>query len=441
MKNETDILFSQEEAVLSKVYRRLIVFLFFLFIASFLDRINTAYAALSMNKNLGLSGTQFGVANTVFYIGYLVCEVPSNFMMVRFGARRWIARIMITWGIAASATCLAMGPDSLYSLRFLVGVAEAGFLPGVLLYLTYWFPPSHRGRATAIFFLAQPITIILGGPLSGLIMRLDGLQGLMGWQWLFLLEGLPSIVLGMTALFYLTDSPAKAHWLTDAEKQLLAGRIAREEAVLVTTRGGHSKWASLTDRKVIMLCVAYFCLVVSLNSNSTWTPLIMQSVLGHGADYLRVGLMSAIPGVCAVIVMPLWSKWSDRHTQRLWFVVLPMALAAVGWLIVAVSHDPILQVIGLSMGSVGALTAMTVYWTLPALYMSPAARPAGTALVNAAGIMGSATAPTIIGALKDFTGSYSVGLWYTSFLLCFGISIVVYLLRSKHKVSQRVLKI
>jgi len=436
MKNATDILFAKEEAVLSKVYKRMIVFLLILFIASFLDRINTAYAALSMNKNLGLSSTQFGIANTVFYIGYLVCEVPSNFMMVRFGARRWIARIMITWGIAASATSMAVGPDSLYSLRFLVGVAEAGFLPGVLLYLTYWFPPSHRGRATAIFFLAQPITIILGGPLSGLIMRLDGLHGLTGWQWLFLLEGLPSVLLGIAVLFYLTDTPAKALWLTENEKELLAGRIAREEAVLVNTKAGHSKWASLTDRKVILLCIAYFCLVVSLNTNSTWTPLIMQGVLGHGADYLRVGLMSAIPGVCAVIVMPLWSKWSDRHTQRLWFVVLPMALAAVGWVLVAVSHQAFVQVSGLAMGSVGALTAMTVYWTLPALYMTPAARPAGTALVNAAGIMGSATAPTIIGALKDFTGSYSAGLWYTSFLLCCGISIVVYLLSSARKESK-----
>ena len=407
------------EAVYQKIFRRVVWFLFVLYICAYLDRINIGFAALAMNRDLGLTPTTFGIANTIFYAGYMLFEVPSNLALARFGARTWLARIMITWGIASTATALATGATSLYALRLLVGVAEAGFVPGVLLYLTYWFPQHYRARANGVFMVAQPVSIAFGSILSGYIMRMDGALGVAGWRWLFVLEGVPSIVFGVVTLFYLRDRPRDAAWLNDDERSLVEAGVAAEAPRPSTQR---SVLSELRSREVVLLCVAYFGLVSTLNTNATWVPQIVREILGGQGDFLRVGVWTAIPALLTVVAMPLWSWRSDRRRERLWHLTTPLATAAIGWLLVIYSTVPLVRFSGLSMVSVGGFCAMSILWTLPANVLSPPARAAGIAIISTAGIFGSAVSPSIIGFLRDRTGSFSAGLLYMVALLVVSIA-------------------
>jgi MFS transporter, ACS family, 4-hydroxyphenylacetate permease len=409
-----------EEVIVRKVFRRLIPLLFVLYVFAYLDRINIGFAALSMNKELGLSPTMFGLANTIFYLGYLVCEVPSNLLLVRFGARRWISRIMITWGIASTATMFAAGPNSLSVIRLLVGIAEAGFVPGVLLYLTYWFPRTWRARATAVFMVAQPVTIAFGATLSGFILQMEGVLGVSGWRWLFLIEGVPSILLGIAVWFLLTERPAVASWLTEREHVMLERRIAREQPRDSVKR---SPWRELRSANVLWLCLSYFGLVTSLNTVATWTPQIVREAM-PGAGLATIGLLAAFPAMVTAAAMPVWSARSDRVGERIWHYMLPVAVAASGWVLVSVSGHLSLQLCGLVFATVGAFTGMSIFWTVPASVLSDAGRPAGIALINSAGILGSAVSPFVVGVLRDFTGSFASGLWYaTALLLVSGLAI------------------
>ena len=409
------------ELVVRKVFWRLIPFLFVLYAMSYLDRINIGFAALSMNQELRLSRTMFGAANTIFYIGYVLCEVPSNLLLVRYGAHRWIPRIMITWGLASAATMFAVGPNSLYALRLLVGIAEAGFLPGVLLYLTFWFPLRWRARATAIFMVAQPVTIAFGSTLSGFILDMHGWLGLSGWRWLFLIEGLPSIVLGVVAWFYLSPSPAAANWLSDEEKARLNAELAREEPKIEKS----SIWAEMGSARLLLLCLAYFGLVTSLNTIATWMPQVVGEVVSAQRGYATVGLLSALPGLVAAIAMPIWSASSDRRGERIVHYIIPVVLTALGWIVVIAIGELSFRVLGLVFATAGAFTAMAIFWTVPASVLSERGRPAGIALVSSAGILASAISPSVIGVLRDLTGSFASGLWYATILL--GISIVAML--------------
>jgi ACS family 4-hydroxyphenylacetate permease-like MFS transporter len=410
------------ELVVRKVFWRLIPFLFALYVLSYLDRINIGFAALSMNQELGLSRTMFGIANTIFYVGYVLCEVPSNLLLVRYGAHRWIPRIMITWGLASAATMFAVGPNSLYALRLLVGIAEAGFLPGVLLYLTFWFPQRWRARATAIFMVAQPVTIAFGSTLSGFILDMHGWLGLSGWRWLFLVEGLPSVLLGVVAWFYLSPSPAEAAWLSDEEKANLRAQLSREDRGTETRR---SIWAEMGSAQVLLLCLAYFGLVTSLNTIATWTPQVVGEVVSTRGSFATVGLLSALPGLVAAFAMPLWSARSDRRGERVVHYVVPVALTALGWIVVIAIAELSFRMLGLVFATAGAFTAMAIFWTVPASVLSESGRPAGIALISSAGILASAISPSVIGSLRDLTGSFSSGLWYATLLL--GISIVAML--------------
>ncbi len=409
------------ELVVRKVFWRLIPFLFLLYALSYLDRINIGFAALSMNQELGLSRTMFGFANTIFYVGYVLCEIPSNLLLVRYGAHRWIPRIMITWGLASAATMFAVGPNSLYALRLLVGIAEAGFLPGVLLYLTFWFPLRWRARATAIFMVAQPVTIAFGSTLSGFILDMHGWFGLSGWRWLFLIEGLPSIVLGLVAWFYLSPSPAEANWLSGDEKARLNAELARAEPKIEGERG---IWAEMGSAPVLLLCLAYFGLVTSLNTIATWTPQVVGEAVSAGG-YATVGLLSALPGLVAAIAMPIWSARSDRRGERIVHYIVPVALTALGWVFVIAIGELSFRLLGLVLATAGAFTAMAIFWTVPAAVLSKHGRPAGIALVSSAGILASAISPSVIGVLRDMTGSFASGLWYATILL--GISIAAML--------------
>lgn len=405
------------ETTYQTIFRRLVWYLFVLYIFAYLDRINIGFAALAMNRDLGLTPTMFGVANTIFYLGYMAFEVPSNLMLARFGARTWLARIMVTWGIASTATALAGGETSLYVLRFIVGVAEAGFVPGVLLYLTYWFPPAYRARANGMFMVAQPVAIGVGSILSGYILKMHGVLGIAGWRWLFILEGVPSIVLGVVTFFYLRDRPRDAAWLSADERAAVEAQVAGD--AVAATRG-HG-WSELRSRQVLLLCVAYFGLVSTLNTNATWVPQIVREILGGQGDFVTVGMWTALPALLTVVAMPLWSRRSDRHNERRWHVSIPLATAAAGWLLVIFASLPLVRFGGLALVSIGGFCAMSILWTLPASVLSREARPAGIALISTAGILGSAVSPSVIGLLRDQTGTFASGLLYMVALLAISI--------------------
>jgi ACS family 4-hydroxyphenylacetate permease-like MFS transporter len=414
----------ERNAAIRKVWRRLIPFLFVLYIFNYLDRINIGFAALSMNEDLLLTATTFGLANSIFYIGYVACEIPSNLLMVRYGARVWIARILISWGLASAATMLVVGPNSLYFIRFLIGVLEAGFVPGILLYLTYWIPNSHRARANGYLMMAQPVAMALGGGVSGLILdHMNGVVGLQGWRWLFLIEGLPAVLLGVIAYVYLTDKPRDAKWLDEAEQNTLAELLADDRASS-DRKSTRSVWKQITDPKILLLALAYFCLVNTINANATWIPTIVREVLkAYSLTY--VGLLTAIPAICALILMPLWTRSSDRMQERVWHVVVALAMAAAGWLVVIYFPAPEVRLFGLIFTVSGAFCAMCVFWTLPQSLLSERARPAGIGLISAVGLLGSAVSPAVIGFLRDLTGNFSAGLFYVTGLLAVSIMLVI----------------
>jgi ACS family 4-hydroxyphenylacetate permease-like MFS transporter len=377
-----------------------------------------------MNKDLLLTATTFGLANSIFYIGYVACEIPSNLLMVRYGARVWIARILISWGLASAATMLVVGPTSLYFVRFWVGVLEAGFVPGVLLYLTYWIPNSHRARANGYLMMAQPVAMALGAGVSGLILdNLNGTLGLQGWRWLFLLEGLPAVFLGMIAYVYLTDKPKDAAWLEETEKNTVMSLLANDPSSS-SRQAKVSVWKQVTEPKILLLALAYFCLVNTINANATWIPTIVREVL-KAYSLSQVGFVTAIPAVCALILMPLWTRSSDRMQERVWHVVAALGMAAAGWLLVIFFPAPELRLAGLIFTVSGAFCAMCTFWTLPQSLLSEAARPAGIGLISAVGLLGSAVSPAVIGFLRDATGNFSAGLFYVTALLAVSIVLVL----------------
>ena len=412
-----------DDRVFRKVFRRIIWFLFILLVVSFMDRINIAFAALTMNKDLGLNAAAYGMSLTVFYIAYTLFEIPSNLILAKVGARLWMARIMITWGLASAATMFAVGMWSLYGIRALVGIAEAGFLPGILLYLTYWFPRTCRARANALFIMGIPATIAIASTLSGVILQMQGIFGLAGWRWLFLLEGLPAVVLGVICLFYLDDGPAHANWLSDEEKREIASRLERDRALEQTAATQRGILSQLGSRNVLLLSAAYFGLVTSLNANSTWVPQIVHG-FAHSENFAVIGLLTALPAVLTVAIMPLWGASSDRRNERDWHLRIAMVAAAMGWLLVITSSVPEVRYLGLIIVSVGSFCALLTFWTFPAssAILSSEARPAGIALINCVGIGGgSAIGPLVVGYLKDLTGSFTAGLVYVVAMLIMAV--------------------
>ncbi|WP_431225799.1 4-hydroxyphenylacetate permease [Serratia sp. L9] len=425
---------ARQQAVINKLFRRLLVFLFILFVFSYLDRINIGFAGLTMGKDLGLTSTMFGLATTLFYVMYVICGIPSNIMLGIVGARRWIAIIMVIWGVASTATMFATGPNSLYVLRMLVGIAEAGFLPGLLLYLTYWFPAYYRARANALFMIAMPVTMALGSLASGYILSMDGLLDLKGWQWLFLLEGFPSVLLGAVVWFYLDDSPAKAKWLTDDDKACLQEMMEADKLSLVQPQGSTSYsalqqgslWRELFTPVIMLYTLAYFCLTNTLSALSVWTPLILQS-FNQNSSNIAIGFLSAIPQVCTIIGMIWWSKRSDRKQERKLHTLLPYLFAAAGWMFTALSTHSMVQLLGIIMASTGAFAAMAIFWTTPDQSISLRARAIGIAVINATGMTGAALGPLLMGWLKDITGSFNAGIFLVAGFLVLGALVIAFI--------------
>jgi ACS family tartrate transporter-like MFS transporter len=393
--------------VLSRVTRRLIPFAFICYVVAYIDRVNIGFAARELQQDLGLSATQYGLGAGLFFLGYCVFEIPSNLILERVGARLWIARIMIVWGLVSMATMFIYDVTSFMAARIILGIAEAGFFPGMVLYVTYWIPADERARANALFMTAAPVSVIVGAPVSEALLSMDGLWGLRGWQWLFLLEGLPAVILGVMALKILTDRPEKADWLKPDERDWLAATMNAERAQRRDT-GHASVWRSLRSGRVWLLSIVYL-----LNASVTygiflWLPLMLQEVAGPGVS---VSWLTALPFVAALIAMVLIGRHSDRTGERKFHVAACAITAAIGLLLaVAFRSDLYLLVLAFTICQIGQRSVMSVFWTIPPMLLAGSAAAGGIALINAIGNLGGYFGPTVMGTLRDATGGYSGGL-------------------------------
>ena len=412
-----------EERAIRKITWRLIPFLMLLYFIAFLDRINVGFAALTMNKDVGLTSQMFGLGSGIFFLGYFAFEVPSTIILHKVGARFWIGRVMITWGLVSIAMAFTRGPISFYMLRFLLGLAEAGFFPGIILYLSYWFPSRHRSAVTAMFMAAAPAAGLIGSPVSGALMQLNGLLGLRGWQWLFLVEGIPALVLGFITFHFLTDRPAVAAWLTAEERDWLSSAIQQEQTSIKDPRS-HSVWRALADWKVLALSLAYFGTSAGLYTIGFWAPLIVK---GLGFSVFNIGLLVAIPNLIAVIGMVLWSRNSDRTGERYWHAAIACLIGAIGMAVVArAGSSAFLAIAGLSLTAFGVSAAKPPLWCIPTTFFAGAAAAASIGLINSLGTLGGFAGPYMIGSTNGTSGNFTRGLYLVGgTLIVSAVTIVV----------------
>jgi ACS family tartrate transporter-like MFS transporter len=402
----------QSRTLYSKITWRLIPLLFICYIIAYVDRINVGFAKLQLQEVLGVDdsvfGSVYGLGAGLFFIGYFLFEVPSNLILQRVGARIWIARIMIVWGIVSSAMMFIGSTTAFYFVRFLLGVAEAGFYPGVILYLTYWFPDKERAHTVALFATGTVIAGIIGSPLSGAILELHGSGGLEGWQWLFLIEGIPAVIMGLVVIFVLPDQPRKAHWLTSTEKAWIQSRLD-EEAVQSKGRAHFRLSEAFMSGRIWLLCFIYFLLTVGIYGYEMWLPSIIKEF--SGLSYSIVGLINAIPYLIAVIVMLLIGYHSDRTGERRWHVAVAAFAAAAGFGFSAYLQNPYIAMMALMVALVGLKSAMGPFWALSTTFLSGTAAAGGIALINSVGNLGGFVGPTLVGIVNDRTGSIAISLW------------------------------
>jgi len=419
------------QSAVRKAARRLIPFLCLCYAVNFLDRVNVGFAALAMNQDLGFSPSIYGAGAGIFFVGYFLFEIPSNLALKKFGARIWIARIMISWGLVATAMALVHSETSFYVMRFLLGVAEAGFFPGIILYLTYWFPAAERARIVSLFMAAVPLATVVGGPVSGALLELHGLGGLKGWHWLFIIEGLPAILLGMVALKFLNDRPEQAAWLTPAERKALAETLAAEAKV--TRETGYAGLSqALTRPRVLVLGLIYFCIVVGLYGIGFWMPQVIQTL---GLNPLRIGFLTAVPYLFAAIAMVLWGVRSDRTRERIWHVALPLLLGGAAFAWSAFTGPLWLTMVALTLATVGIYAAIGTFWSLPTAILAGTGAAAGLALVNSMGNLGGFAGPSIVGVTKQATGSFTAALLFLAGALALGAVITLLFGRGAHRVA------
>jgi MFS family permease len=374
------------------------------YFVAYLDRVNVSFAALQMNHDIGLGAAAYGFGAGLFFLTYFLFEVPSNLLLNRYGARRWIARIMLTWGLVAGATAFVQGPASFYTARLLLGAAEAGFQPGIIFFITLWFPADYRARIVGYFMAAVPICGTIGSPISGLLLGVHGL-GLAGWQWLYILEALPSILLAVVVLFYLTDRPEQATWLPPAEKLWLTGRLAADENRVVRGKLA-SVGQALTSPIVLCLALVYFADVAMNNANAFFLPLIVKSL---GLSNAATGFVVAIPNLCGVLAVVWWGRRSDRKRERVWHAAGALMLGGLGLLVAAYTGQAVISVAALSLAVGGTLAFTAPFWALSGSIMSGAAAAGGLAAISSIGLIGGFVAPSIMGAMKQLTGSFGSG--------------------------------
>jgi len=398
-----------EKRTTRRVILRLVPFLMVCYIFCWLNRINLSFAALQMNKQLGLSPADYGLAAGLFFITYAFLELPSNLLMNKYGARRWIARIMLSWGVIAAGTAFVTGAHSFYIMRLLLGAAEAGFYPGILFYLTLWIPAAYRARTYGLFLIAIPLTGIIGGPLSGHLLALNGVGGLAGWQWLFIVEGLPSAILAPFALVYLQDKPQDATWLPPAERNWLIETLASEKQV-IDSRDGQSKTQSmlhaLTNPTVVLMALLYFSNVCLVNSILFFLPQIVKS---YGLSVQTVGYVVAIPSVLALICMLWWGRRSDRKKERIGHAAFANFLAALALLVSMLVQDPIIRGVAVSIAFAATLCMVVPFWAIPGSFLTGSAAAGGIAAVSAMGVTGGFIAPYFVGYIKGLTGDFKAG--------------------------------
>jgi ACS family tartrate transporter-like MFS transporter len=413
---------ADQEQVFAKCARRLIPFIMLLYVANYLDRVNVGFAALTMNKDLGFSASVYGFAASIFFLSYALFQIPATVLLEKMGARRTVFTIMIIWGALSAANALVSEPALFYVLRFSLGVAEAGFFPGIILYLTFWFPKEYRARFTATFMMAIPFSSVFGAPLSGLILGLDGLHGLKGWQWLFLIEGLPACLLAFAVLKFLPDGPKDASFLSDAEKKIIATRLAAEK-----TSAPSSLWPGLYDPRVLLLGLVGTGIGSAIFGSQLWIPQIVKAM---GYSNFITTCIAALPYAAAMVSMMLVGRSSDKSGERIWHNILPLMMAICGLVIAAMAPSHYVAVAGLILGVAGLLGTYGPYYSLSSSFFSGPAAPGAIALVNLMCTgLGGFIGPNVVGRLKDSTGGYEAGLFALAGGVCCSIILLFVLQR------------
>ncbi|MFE5023218.1 MFS transporter [Streptomyces sp. NPDC056656] len=413
---------TRENAVFRKVIRRIVPFLILCYVVSYLDRVNVGFAKLQMSEDLGFSEAAYGLGAGLFFIGYFLFEVPSNLMLQKVGARTWIARIMISWGVVSALFVFVNNEATFYVLRFLLGAAEAGFYPGVILYCTYWFPSARRARVIALFMSAIPVAGIFGNPLSGWIMDVfEGTGGWNGWQWLFLIEALPAIAVGVMTLFYLDNSVRDAKWLSDDEKSTIERALAED----TKHQSEHGKtWDAFRDPKVWLMCLIYFFFVMGQYALTFWMPTFVESTGIEGG--FAIGALSAVPYLAALVAMNLFGRSADKRRERRWHLVIPSLMGAVGFSLAASwTGSTTLSLVALSIAAAGVLTCAPLFWSLPTAFLSGTAAAAGLAVINSVGNLAGFVSPYMIGSLKDATDSTAIPMYVLALGLVIGAAAVL----------------
>lgn len=418
-----------EKRTLRRITWRIVPFIMLLYFIAYIDRVNIGFAALTMKQDLGFTASMLGFGAGIFFWGYFMFEVPSNVILHKVGARLWIARVMVTWGIISGAMAFVEGPTSFYVMRFLLGAAEAGFFPGIILYLSYWFPAHHRAGVTAFFMAAAPLSTAIGSPISAALLEMDGVMNLHGWQWMFILEAVPAVILGFVVLAYMTDKPEKAKWLKDDERTWLVNAMAAEDAKKEGS-AKHSIIRGIANPRVLGLALIYFGTSAGLYTLGIWAP---QIIKGLGVSSMTVGYLNAIPPIVSVIAMVLWSRHSDKTGERTWHVIIACLAAAIG-LVIAAGADSIVGLIAaLTLVNIGISCAKPPLWSMPTMFLSGAAAATGIATINSIGNLGGFVAPSVIGWIKDSTGSYAGGLYFVAGLLVFSAVLTLIMSRTQSK--------
>ncbi|GAB7546404.1 MFS transporter [Cupriavidus sp. 8B] len=413
-----------EKRAYSKVFWRIMPFLMLCYVIAYLDRVNVGFAKLQMAQDLAFSETVFGLGAGLFFIGYFLFEVPSNLLMHKIGARIWIARIMITWGIISALFVFVKTPTTFYIMRFLLGLAEAGFYPGVILYLTYWYPANRRAKMIALFMSGIPVAGMFGNPLSGWIMdAFHDYGGMRGWQWMFLIEAVPALLIGIITVFVLKNGIDQAPWLDADEKRVLKRNISEDARQASASGTGHSLGAVFKDRRVWWMCLIYFCFVTGQYALTFWMPTLVKTsgVTGN----LNIGLLSAIPFICAIVVMNFLGHSADARRERRWHLIVPALMGAVGFAIAAsFTHNTVVAIAALSLAAAGVLTCAPLFWSLPTAFLSGLAAASGIAVVNSVGNLAGFVAPYMVGYLTDLTHSTQSSMYVLSAMLVIGAGLV-----------------